>query len=318
MKKNKLIALISVIVILTSITVLNTDDEVISYEREVIEVGSPSTPDITLEPTEIIEVIEEEEVLEDLIEETLETPEVVEELPIIEVPINTQTPEVTPTNPPVTTPSAIIEEPVLNEEEEQILKLVALTFDDGPGPYTIDLIDALNEYDARATFFVVGNRLEKHEDELNYIASSGNEIAIHTYSHKSFTSLGSEGTIEELKRTKEILENMKLAYSNLIRPPYGSLNSNIKNSIENPFILWNIDTRDWESKDAIKVRDAILNGIEEGNIILLHDIHKSTVEGVKLALPLIPDGYKFVSVSELALNNGYNLENGNAYYSLKK
>lgn len=207
---------------------------------------------------------------------------------------------------------------ISEEEIEEInYKYIALTFDDGPGKYTSDLLDILEEYDASATFFVVGQRLNCYEDELKDIVESGSEIGVHTYSHTSFTSLGVEGMLSEINKTRDILDEIGVEYTNLVRPPYGSLNDEIKNGALFPLILWNVDTRDWESKDAQKVCEEFLKGVTQGNIILLHDIHATTIEGVRLALSKVGSEYKFVSVSKLADITQTALEEGKTYYSLK-
>lgn len=201
--------------------------------------------------------------------------------------------------------------------EEQMLKLVGLTFDDGPGPYTKELVDLLESYGYSATFFVVGSRLNSYEEELKTVSSSNSEIGIHTYSHEQFTKLGLDKTLEEVNKTKSILDELDINYTNVVRPPYGSINQTIKDGVDFPMILWNVDTLDWKTRNKDSVCEEILKGIEEGNIILLHDIHPSTIEGVKLALQQIPEGYKLVSISKLAESNNYDLENGHCYYSLK-
>ena len=210
-----------------------------------------------------------------------------------------------------------IEENIEEQTEEKQKKLVAITFDDGPSKYTSELIDILNENGAHATFFLIGSNIEKNKDAVSKAYSYGNEIAIHTYSHKSFTKMTIEEIISEIDLTKSLIENLDVEPADLVRPPYGNINDDIKSNVDYPFILWNVDTRDWESRDKEKVKKEVLESIKEGDIILFHDAYPSTIEAVKELLPQLEE-YEFVTVSELFERNDIKLEPNNKYYKVKK
>lgn len=219
---------------------------------------------------------------------------------------------------PTPTPSPTTTEIQLNEEDER--KLVVLTFDDGPSRYTEDLLALLNEYDIKATFFVLGCNCDNYTSALLQMAEDGHEIAIHGETHTSFPDLGIEETTNEITNTINYIESLGIDASNLVRPPYGSLNSDLKENIEYPFILWNIDTEDWKTRDKDQIKQEIIDNIQEASIILMHDtnaVHKVDVEALKEILPELTKEYKFVTVSELCKNYNINLENGKVYRKIK-
>lgn len=197
-------------------------------------------------------------------------------------------------------------------------KMVALTFDDGPGPYTDEIVDCLNKYGGHATFFVVGNRVNTYDDELAYAFNSGNEIANHTYSHPTLTKLSTTKIKSEVSKTDNAVKKITGTAPSLIRAPGGATNSTVRKAAGKPFIYWSIDTLDWKHRNATKTVNTVMNNVKDGDIILMHDIHKPSMTA---ALTLIPKlkkaGYQLVTVSELAKYRGYTLKNGTTYYSFR-
>lgn len=212
-------------------------------------------------------------------------------------------------------------ETTTSEEQEDNRKRVTLTFDDGPSKYTEQLLEVLKQYDVKATFFVIGNNCEKRSDALLKIAEDGHEIAIHGETHTSFTKLGPEETTTEIENTTEYIESLGISVSNLVRPPYGSLNNVLKENIDYPFILWNIDTKDWENKNKDLIKKEIIDNIQEGSIILMHDTTKAifdaNTEALKELLPELTKEYKFITISEMAQYYNIELENGKTYRKIK-
>ena len=198
-------------------------------------------------------------------------------------------------------------------------KMVALTFDDGPGPYTDEIVDCLNKYGAHATFFVVGNRVNTYKNELKYAYDSGNEIANHTYTHPTLTKLSTSKMSSEVSKTDSAVKKITGEVPALMRAPGGATNSTVRKTIKKPFIYWSIDTLDWKHRNASKTVNTVMKNVKDGDIILMHDIHKATKTA---ALELIPKlqkaGYQLVTVSELAQYRGNNLKNGTTYYSFRK
>lgn len=210
------------------------------------------------------------------------------------------------------------EEAVVKEEIAKEKKLVAITFDDGPSKYTSELVDILEDNEVNATFFVIGSNISKYKDSVVKAYKAGNEIGIHTYSHKSFTSMTISQIKKELDKTRGLLEKADVDYSNIVRPPYGNINKKIQNGIDTSFILWSVDTRDWESKDKDKIIKEVKNSISEGSIILFHDIYPTTIKAIKELLPELTEEYEFVTVSELFERNDMILEENQKYYKIKK
>lgn len=181
-------------------------------------------------------------------------------------------------------------------------KFVALTFDDGPSKSTTpEILDILNDKGIKATFFVLGSRVKAYPDIVLSLKNSGHEIANHSYSHPKLPE-GSASSIEkELEKTNDELAKLQIE-PKWFRPPYGSFNATVKNvAFENNMhsILWSLDSKDWKRPSAEILKQRILSKVESGEVILLHDIHKSTLK----ALPGIIDalkahGYTFVTLTE--------------------
>ncbi len=203
------------------------------------------------------------------------------------------------------------EEPEIVDAQEE-LKQVALTFDDGPSIYTEELLEILKENNATATFFVIGSRIDKYGSVIEKIKNDGHQIGSHGINHEDFTKLKTEELKRILEETKFLLDQYGVSQT-LVRPPYGSINNRVKENIEYPLIMWSLDTRDWEHRDSEKGTQIIIENIEDGSIILMHDLYKSTIDTVKSVLPILKEqGYEFVTVEELLEET--ELEKGKIYY----
>lgn len=180
------------------------------------------------------------------------------------------------------------------------LPVIALTFDDGPSKYTSDILELLKENDAYATFFVVGNKVEAYSSTINTMIKNGNEIGNHSYSHKWLSRLSSNSIKEEIELTQNVLKNIAGYTPVLIRPTYGAVNKKLRNSTNLKVILWDVDTKDWKIKSAEKIAERALNSIEDGDIVLMHDIYERSYNALKIIIPALKEqGYQFVTVSEL-------------------
>lgn len=239
-----------------------------------VEIITPNNNVVITEPNEIQKPIEKP-----IIDEP------VKQEPIKEEPVKQE---------PVT------EEPIQNPIE---LQNVALTFDDGPSIYTNDLLDVLKENNIKATFFLTGENINKYPETVKRMYNEGHTIGIHGYSHTSFNKLGISGTINEINICKNILAELGVEWSGLVRPPYGSINEDIKENVDVPFILWSVDTRDWESRNTYRVIERFESDTFGGSIVLMHDLYPTTVEAMREILPDYKDKYNFVSVDTLYNNN---------------
>ena len=196
-------------------------------------------------------------------------------------------------------------------------KAVALTYDDGPSKYTPQILDCLEKYGAKATFFVVGNSVYAYPDTVRRAFDLGMEIGNHTMSHPKLTTISLSSVSLQINSNAEVVENVTGVRPNLVRPPYGSYNNSVLTKANLPFILWSIDTLDWKTRNAQKTIDAVLSDVSDGDIILMHDLYLPTAEATKVLVPkLIEMGFDLVTVSELAERKGVTL-NTRAYSKFK-
>ncbi len=182
---------------------------------------------------------------------------------------------------------------------------VALTFDDGPSAaYTPQVLDILKKHGARATFFVLGQNAARNKGILARAVAEGHEIANHTYSHIKMTASGRQTITSELERTSAIIKEATGYYPTTMRPPYGAINSALVDMVYNTYgmhaVLWDVDTRDWQHPGVAKVVERAVGKAQPGSIILLHDIHASTLAAVEQVVTGLQNrGFKLVTVSQL-------------------
>lgn len=214
----------------------------------------------------------------------------------------------------------IIKKRVFKEDNYDILnytksdKLVAFTFDDGPSYNTIKIVNTLVKYDSKATFFLVGNQIEKYAKTMDVLVKNGMDIGNHTYSHKELTKLRDKEILKEIDLTNEVIYNKTGIKPMFLRPSYGAMNKRIKKLSTMPIIIWNIDTLDWKYHNSNKIKDKILKYVSDGDIILMHDTYVATLNAVEMVIPeLKKQGYKIVSVSELFKYKGVKPKLGIGY-----
>jgi len=197
--------------------------------------------------------------------------------------------------------------------------MIALTFDDGPDFYTMKLLEQLEAYDSRATFFMVGSNVKRYPETVKKMNEIGCELGNHTMNHARLAKLLPEEVMQQIQGTNQEVSSILGMETSLFRPPYGVVNEVIQSSASAPFIMWSVDTLDWEKKNAELVCEYVLNNVKDGDIVLFHDIYETTIQAVNMAIPkLIEDGYQLVTVSEMAKARGVDLENGVMYYSFYK
>ena len=195
-------------------------------------------------------------------------------------------------------------------------KVIAFTFDDGPNtPTTKILLDNLDKYDAKVTFFVLGNRVDNNKDIMKKAYQEGNDIASHTYSHKDLTTLKDRNLKKEVERTNKKIKKVIGVEPVYLRPPYGSINDHVREQMIMHTICWNIDSLDWKTKNRKKIKKEIVSHAEDGSVVLLHDIYKESVYGALLAMKeLKKKGYNFVTITEMAELKNVDLGYDKTYY----
>ena len=180
------------------------------------------------------------------------------------------------------------------------LPVVALTFDDGPSRYTKDIIDTLKSNNVNATFFVLGNKIEIYKDIISESIKNGNEIGNHSYNHKWLSKLSTNELLDQINKTQDILKETVNYTPTCFRPTYGSVNNRIRKSINLSITLWTIDTKDWKINSVDRIVERAIKDIEDGDIILMHDIFQRSSEALKKIIPRLKEqGYQFVTISEL-------------------
>lgn len=198
-------------------------------------------------------------------------------------------------------------------------KYVALTFDDGPRAETTALLlDGLLERGAQATFFVIGTQIlcSGNEALLKRMVEEGHQIGNHTFSHERLLTAAEGTVIEEIKKNVVILNSILGENDYWLRPPYGLIDSRRARLVDTPMIYWTLDPEDWKLLDAKKVADLVVQEIQAGDIVLLHDFYPSSVEAaLEIIDRLKAEGYVFVTVQELFEIYGVIPENGMLYAS---
>lgn len=184
--------------------------------------------------------------------------------------------------------------------------MVALSYDDGPGIYTDKILEVLKQYGAHATFFTLGECSRNYPDQVRHIYESGCEVGSHTINHKNLKKESKDSIIHQLEGNQEIInEILGVELLSIIRPPYGNYNDTVKSLAKAPLVNWSVDTLDWSSKNAQKVFEEVKKQVDDGAIILCHDIYESTYEATKLFVPwLIEQGYQICTVTDMYSSRG--------------
>lgn len=195
-------------------------------------------------------------------------------------------------------------------------KYVALTFDDGPsGRFTRALLEGLQERGVKATFLLCGYRIKEYPKEAQRICDEGHEIGLHGYSHKCMAKMCQEELERELADTLALLpEGCRPTF---LRPPGGKCSSTVVDAarqVELGILSWSVDPKDWASHDAKAIRQTVVETIQDGDVVLLHDMSDSSVEAaLEIIDELKEQGFTFVTASELAKIKGITIEPGKIY-----
>ena len=185
-------------------------------------------------------------------------------------------------------------------------KVIALTFDDGPGPYTAHLLDVLDQYGAKATFFLIGSKVSSQANVVRSIHARGHQLGNHSWSHPELPKLPVDQIAGEIDRTNEAIRQATGVTPAILRPPYGAVNGAVLEQLRlrgMSSILWSVDTRDWADRNSDIVCSRAVAGARPGAVILMHDIHQTSVGAVPCILSALKQqGYSFVTVQGLLGN----------------
>lgn len=198
-------------------------------------------------------------------------------------------------------------------------KYIAFTFDDGPNKKnTNDIVNFLNNNKMRATFFMVGNLMASNPDIVKNVYDNKMEIGSHSWAHKNLKKQKMDVISAEMEQTNNVYKGITGEDLKLMRPPYGAINNEVKESFNYSYILWNVDTDDWKYKDENHLYNFVLDHVDDGDIVLMHDLQYTTKVGLEKLLPeLYVRGFRVVTVSELANIKGKTLETKTIYKSMK-
>lgn len=197
-------------------------------------------------------------------------------------------------------------------------KYVALTFDDGPsGSITAELLEGLQQRNAKATFFLCGYRMKEYPGAVEKILADGHEIGCHGFSHKNMQMLSHRDIAGEIMDMEALLPEGTAVH--FLRPPGGCCGENVMQVAAArgmPILEWSVDPRDWETGDMETVVQRILTHVKDGDVILMHDMSQSSVAAALRVVDVLQQrGYRFLTVSELTMLRGYSLRPGKIYRS---
>ncbi|MNX35645.1 Peptidoglycan-N-acetylglucosamine deacetylase [compost metagenome] len=183
-------------------------------------------------------------------------------------------------------------------------KKIALTFDDGPSIFTLEVLELLKKYNAKATFFCIGKNIEAHPEIIKQIIAEGHLVGNHSYKHsKFFDFYNAKKIIEEIQKTDQLLEKYTSKKINFFRPPYGVTTPSIRRALKTTghnVIGWNIRSLDGGTKDQNLIFNRIIKRVSPGGIVLLHDTGLHSVLVLEQFLQFLQqNNYKVISVEEL-------------------
>ncbi len=195
--------------------------------------------------------------------------------------------------------------------------MVALTYDDGPSnDITNRILDKLAHYNGRATFFVVGERVNTYSDCIKRAVRQDCEIGNHSYHHKNLAKSTAEEIKQEIIQTNSSIENLTGIAPVIARAPGGAVNDLTKENVDMPLIFWSIDTLDWKYRNAKSVTEKVQSQVRDGSIVLMHDLYESTADASDILIPwLVENGYQLVTVSEMMAVKGIEMKDGETYIS---
>lgn len=207
----------------------------------------------------------------------------------------------------------LLQLPVQATEQE---KLIAITFDDGPsGRFTQRLLDGLEDRQVNATFLLCGYRMEQYPALTQKIFQLGHEIGLHGYSHKTLQHTCREGAQREIQKAMALIpDGCKIAF---FRSPGGLCSKEVTETAKEwglSMLLWSVDPKDWAVHDAVAVTKNVVERVQDGDIILLHDMSDSSVDAALAIIDqLQAQGYRFVTASQLAAEKNIPITPGITY-----
>lgn len=179
---------------------------------------------------------------------------------------------------------------------------IALTFDDGPGPYTERLLDGLKERGVKASFFLIGRSVKEYPEAVKRMEEEGHLIGNHTYNHVKLKGLSPEETRREIQKTDEAVYEITGKHVAYLRPPFGEWEEDLELTYPVLPVMWTVDPLDWTTENVEEIVDRVVTQAGENDMILLHDCYDSSVEAaLRIVDRLLAEGFDFVRVDELLI-----------------
>ena len=169
-------------------------------------------------------------------------------------------------------------------DPSQQKKMVALTFDDGPGQYTMELLNCLEENGAHATFFMQGINAEQYPDEIKKMKEIGCELGNHSYNHPQLTTLSGDEIKNQFEKTSSIIEDACGSRPTVARTPYGAQDETVLSYVGMPCFMWDIDTLDWKTMNADSTYNTTMDSVTDGDIVLMQITHQMLLITIGIAL----------------------------------
>lgn len=189
----------------------------------------------------------------------------------------------------------------IQKNAQQEKKKIALTFDDGPHPqYTLEMLDVLKERNVKATFFLLGEEVEKYPEIVKKIQEEGHLIGNHSYKHEQLSRLTMKEACAQVNRTNKLIYDITGVYPSYLRPPFGDWHEKLDSEVNMVEVLWDVDTLDWSSQNHTRIVNKVLKNVQENDIILMHDGYETSVTAAKEIIDTLEkQGYEFVTVDEI-------------------
>ena len=186
--------------------------------------------------------------------------------------------------------------------EPQEARKVALTFDDGPSEYTVELSRGLKERGVQATFFLLGENMEGRREMIEELVKDGHLIGNHSYHHVQLNKLSMEEAMEEIEKTNRLIREWTGEEPVYIRPPYGAWSQDLEKVVDMIPVFWNVDSLDWKLQNKEQVLCCLSGQVEEGDVILMHDGYQSSVDAAFALVDHLQNrGFVFANVEEMIL-----------------
>ncbi len=197
-------------------------------------------------------------------------------------------------------PEELMTPPLPPPVDCMVKKCIALTFDDGPGAYTPELLDELQRQNVPATFFVLGSLAKANPKVVKRMTDEGHQVGPHSWGHKQLTRLSPQAAADDINRTNDTITAITGIRPTAMRPPYGSTNDAIITAVNMPEIIWSVDPQDWEYQSTSHVSNHVISQAGRGAIVLMHDIYGTTVDAVPSIINSFKEqGYTMVTIDQM-------------------